>query len=305
MLIVARGVRGGLEKAVRFLMPSLVVILLVLVGYAMNTGHFAAGMAFLFQPDFNALFYRPDEFGMPIFTWNPVLIALGHAFFTLSLGMGAIMIYGSYLPRKTSIVKTVAAIAVIDTAVAILAGMAIFPIVFANGLEPGQGPGLIFQTLPIAFGAMSAGVLFASLFFLLLVFAAWTSSISLIEPLVAWLVERHGFTRIAAAAWSGVGAWLLGIVSVFSFNIWSGEKYQWLGLTAFGMLDYLTANIMLPLGGLLIAIFAGWRMSRASLLNELAMADSYLFRAWYALLRYIAPLAVIIIFMNAIGLLTF
>ena len=305
MMVVARGVRSGLEKAVRFLIPALLVILLVLLGYAMNTGHFAAGMDFLFRPDFTALFYRPDELGILSFTWSPVLVALGHAFFTLSLGMGAIMIYGSYLPKNTSIIKTTAVIAGMDTMVAILAGMAIFPIVFANGLEAGQGPGLIFQTLPIAFGAMPGGIFFASLFFLLLVFAAWSSAISLIEPLVAWLVERHGFSRISAAAWSGGGAWLLGLATIFSFNVWSGEPYQWQGMTVFDMLDYLTANIMLPLGGLLIAIFAGWRMRRASLLDELDIADGRLFRFWYVLIRFVAPLGVIIIFLNVVGLLTF
>lgn len=303
MMVVARGVRSGLEKAVRFMIPALLVILLVLVGYAMNTGHFAEGMAFLFQPDFKALFYRPDELGIMTFSWTPVLVALGHAFFTLSLGMGAIMIYGSYLPQDTSIVKTTVVIAGMDTMVAILAGMAIFPIVFANGLAPGQGPGLIFQTLPIAFGVMPGGLWFGSLFFLLLVFAAWSSAISLIEPLVAWLVERHGFTRVSAAVWSGMGAWLLGIATIFSFNIWSGEDYQWRGMTAFDMLDYLTANIMLPLGGLLIALFAGWRMRRSSLLDELAIPDAWLFRLWYVLLRFVAPVAVIIIFLNVVGLL--
>lgn len=318
MVIVARGVRGGLERAVRFLMPALLVLLLILLGYAMNTGYFAEGMRFMFQPDFHALLYRPDELGIMHFTWAPVMVALGHAFFTLSLGMGAIMIYGSYLPKQSSIVKTTGTIALMDTAVALLAGMAIFPIVFANGLEPGQGPGLIFQTLPLAFGAMPGGAIFATLFFLLLVFAAWSSAISLIEPLVAWLVERKGLTRTAAAVWSGLGAWLLGLVTIFSFNIWSSPEYQFFvrcadteageecsGMTAFAVLDYLTANIMLPLGGLFIAIFAGWRMHRASSVDELGVGDGWLYRSWYLLLRYVAPLAVIIIFLNAIGVLAF
>jgi NSS family neurotransmitter:Na+ symporter len=314
MVVVARGVRGGLEKAVRFLVPALVVILLILVGYAMNTEHFSEGMRFLFRPDFQALFYRPDEYDILRFSWSPLLIALGHAFFTLSLGMGAIMIYGSYLPQNTSIIKTTGVVALMDTAVAILAGMAIFPIVFASGLAPGQGPGLIFQTLPIAFGAMPGGLYIGILFFLLLVFAAWSSAISLIEPLVTWLVERHRLTRTMAAVWSGIGAWLLGLATIFSFNIWSGPGYQLFkrcelvdeveicsGLTAFQAIDYLAANIMLPLGGLLIAIFAGWRMRRQSSLDELAITDGWLFKSWYVLLRYVAPLAVIVIFLSVIG----
>ncbi|MCW8958688.1 MAG: sodium-dependent transporter [Gammaproteobacteria bacterium] len=305
LVVVARGVRSGLEVAVRYLMPTLFVILLVLVGYAMNTGHFAEGVSFLFSPDFHALFYQLDKNGVEQLTSEPVLIALGHAFFTLSLGMGAIMVYGSYLPKGTSIIKTSVVIAAMDTLVALLAGLAIFPIVFANGLEASSGPGLIFQTLPIAFGHMPAGSFFGSLFFVLLAFAAWSSAISLIEPAVAWLVENHGFSRISATSWIGLGTWLLGIGTIFSFNIWSGEEYQLFGKTFFDLLDYLTANIMLPLGGLLIAVFAGWQMRRTACQDELGINNGLIFRGWYFLLRYISPVAVVIVFLNAIGLLTF
>lgn len=173
MVVVSRGVSHGLEKAVRFLMPALFVLLVVLVGYAMNIGEFGQGMHFLFDFDFSKL------------SWDSVLVAMGHAFFTLSLGMGAIMVYGSYLPKDVSIAKTSIIVALMDTLVALLAGMAIFPLVFANALEPGSGPGLIFQTLPIVFGHMPGGTFFGTLFFILLVFAAWSSAISLIEPAVA------------------------------------------------------------------------------------------------------------------------
>ncbi len=301
-VVVARGVRSGLEKAVRFLMPALFVLLIVMVGYAMNAEYvtgpahgdsspFMAGLSFLFDADFSKI------------SGDGVLIALGHAFFTLSLGMGAIMVYGSYLPQSTSVARTSITIAVMDTVVALLAGMAIFPIVFANGLEPGAGPGLIFNTLPIAFGHMPAGAFFGSLFFLLLAFAAWTSAISLIEPIVAWLVENRGHSRIYAATTAGLIIWVLGIGSVFSFNLWSGEEYQLFGMTFFDILDYLTANIMLPLGGLLIAIFAGWRMRRASTTEELAIAEEPLFNLWYFVIRYISPVAVVLVFLKAIGLL--
>ncbi len=300
-VVVARGVRGGLEKAVRFLMPALFVLLLVMVGYAMNAEYaaglgqngaspFMAGLSFLFNADFSKI------------TGDGVLVALGHAFFTLSLGMGAIMVYGSYLPQKTSIAKTSITIAVMDTLVALLAGMAIFPIVFANGLEPGAGPGLIFNTLPIAFGHMPGGAFFGSLFFLLLTFAAWTSAISLIEPIVAWLVENRSHSRIYAAASAGLVVWVLGIGSVLSFNLWSGEEYQIFGKTFFDILDYLTANIMLPLGGLLIAIFAGWQMRRASCVDELGLdGQQPAFNLWYIVIRYISPVAVVLVFLNAIG----
>ena len=295
-LVVARGVRGGLEKAVRILMPLLFVILVILVGYAMNTGHFEQGLQFLFTPDFSRL------------SADGVLVAMGHAFFTLSLGMGAIMVYGSYLPGKASIAGTTLTIALLDTLVAILAAVAIFPIVFANGLEPGAGPGLIFQTMPIAFGQMPGGILFGTLFFLLLVFAAWTSAISLIEPAVAWLVENHGFRRFNAAMLVGLLCWSLGLLTVFSFNLLDDVMpLGFLGIfhdkTFFGVFDYLTANIMLPLGGLLIAIFAGWILQREASVDELRLGDGLLFRGWYFLIRYFTPVAVGLVFLDVAGVL--
>jgi NSS family neurotransmitter:Na+ symporter len=294
MFVVARGVSHGLEKAVRLLMPALFMLLLILVGYAWNSGGFHQGMEFLFKPDFHRL------------TGNGVLIAMGHAFFTLSLGMGAIMVYGSYLPAGASIAKTSIAVSVMDTVVAILAGLAIFPIVFANGLEPGVGPGLIFQTLPIAFGHMEYGAFFGMLFFILLVFAAWTSAISLIEPAVAWLVENKRMSRVYASMTAGLATWAFGLLTVLSFNRWSDIKLLasvdvFHDSTIFDLLDYLTANIMLPLGGLLIAIFAAWKMSRESSMDELNMGDRFFYPLWRFLVRYITPIAVIIVFLHAIG----
>jgi NSS family neurotransmitter:Na+ symporter len=294
MVVVARGVSGGLEKAVKLLMPALFVLLFVLVGYAWNSGGFEQGVTFLFQPDFSKI------------TANGILIAMGHAFFTLSLGMGAIMVYGSYLPNDASIAKTSIVVSLMDTLVALLAGMAIFPIVFANGLEPGAGPGLIFQTLPIAFGHMQYGAFFGMLFFVLLVFAAWSSSISLIEPAVAWLVENKGMTRIFASVVAGLVTWLFGLLTVLSFNLWSDVKplsnfEVFEDSTIFDLLDYLTANIMLPLGGLLIAIFAVWKMSRESTVDELGMGDRFFYPLWRFLVRYITPIAVIVVFLKAIN----
>jgi NSS family neurotransmitter:Na+ symporter len=226
---------------------------------------------------------------------------MGQAFFSLSLGMGAIMIYGSYLNSRASIGQNAMIIATMDTLVALLAGMAIFPIVLANGLEPGSGPGLIFQTLPIAFGQMPGGVLFGTVFFVLLVFAAWTSAISLLEPLTAWLVENRGFSRPRAAALGGIVVWLLGIACLLSLNAWSE-------ITVFGkgfldLFDYLTANILLPLGGVCIAIFAGWIMRRASTEDELGLpAHSLAYRIWLVLVRFVAPACVVLVFLHAIGL---
>lgn len=302
MIVVARGVRSGLEKAVTFLMPALFVLLLIMVGYALNSGSFGQGLEFLFHVDFEEFFYECESVNgveQCNLTGGAALTALGHAFFTLSLGMGAIMVYGSYMPKRDSIASSALMIAVADTTVALLAGMAIFPIVFANGLEPGAGPGLIFQTLPIAFGAMPGGQFFGTLFFVLLVFAAWSSSISIIEPAVAWLVENRGHTRVYAASVVGITVWFLGLGTVFSFNIWSGEEYQLFGKTFFDMLDYLTANIMLPLGGMFIAIFATWVMRKESVASELNMTKG--FDLWYVVTRYVSPVAVLIVFFNAIG----
>ncbi|MCW9047244.1 MAG: sodium-dependent transporter [Gammaproteobacteria bacterium] len=296
MIIVSRGVKHGIERAVSYLMPTLFVLLIILVFYSMSTGHFLEGLDFLFTPDFSKL------------TASSVLVAMGHAFFTLSLGMGAIMVYGSYLPKATSIAKSSMIIAVADTLVALLAGMVIFPIAFANNLEPGAGPGLIFQTLPIAFGQMEAGVLIGTLFFVLLVFAAWTSSISLIEPAVAWLVENKGISRVAASVWCGFATWLVGIGSVLSFNLWADKTWS-LSLfdevlfenkTFFDTLDGLTANIMLPMGGLFIAIFAGWLMKSESSKKELNSNEKG-YNLWLLLVRVVAPIAVMVVFLNVIG----
>ncbi len=290
MVVVARGVRGGLEKLVRFIMPALFAILILLVGFAANTGeYFYQAIDFLFKPDFSKL------------SSEAILIAMGHAFFTLSLGMGAIMVYGSYLPKDTSIIKVSFTIAAVDVAVALLAGMAIFPLVFANDLAIGAGPGLIFETLPIAFGHMAFGALFGGLFFLLLTFAAWSSAISLIEPAIAWLVENRNISRRRASVYAGFATWSLGLLTVVSFNI--GQQWLLFGKTMFELLDYLTANIMLPLGGLLIAIFAGWVMTRTSSQQELAIKSPLTYQLWLVLIRYVTPLTIIIVFLNAIGLL--
>jgi neurotransmitter:Na+ symporter, NSS family len=289
MLIVVRGVNSGLEKAVRFLMPSLFVLLMLLVAYAMTTDSYDQGIKFLFMPDFSKL------------TANGVLTAMGHAFFTLSLGMGAIMIYGSYLPKDVSISKTVFLIAGADTVVALLAGIAIFPIVFESGLEPAAGPGLIFQTLPVAFGNMTGGWLFGILFFVMLVFAALSSSISLIEPVVAWLVENKDMSRKQACIWSGSITWLLGFGTIFSFNVWA--EFKIFDRTIFQLLDYLTANLMLPIGGFCIAVFAGWIMKQQHTEQELGMPTPLGYQAWKILTCYVAPAAVFFVFLHVIGIL--
>ncbi len=287
--VVARGVQRGLEQAVRILMPALLILLITLLVYAMRHGEFAAGLTFMFRFDFDAL------------TAESVLVALGHAFFTLSIGMGAVMAYGAYLPEGTSVGTTSLAVVIADTSIALLAGMVIFPIVFAHGMDPAEGKGLLFHSLPIAFGNMTGGAFFGTLFFILLTFAAWTSSIGLIEPAVAWAVETRDVSR-AVAAWTIGGiVWLLGLGTVFSFNVLADVNF-WHG-TFFENIDHLATNVLLPLGGLLISVFAGWVMCRNSTAEELDIGTGYLYRGWRLLARWIAPAGVLFIFMYSSGLL--
>ncbi|MCK5668227.1 MAG: sodium-dependent transporter [Gammaproteobacteria bacterium] len=287
-VVVAMGVQSGLERAVKFLMPALFILLLIMVGYAMSTDGFQEGLYYLFYPDWSKL------------SGEGFLVALGQAFFSLSLGMGAIMVYGSYLPDDASIGHTSVSIALVDMIVAIMAGLAIFPLVFAYGLDVGEGPGLIFVTLPIAFGQMPYGQIFGMGFFVLLMFAAWTSSISLLEPAVAWLVENRGIARARSAAIAGLIAWTLGIGSVLSFNLW--QDYRLFNMTYFDLVEYATSNVMLPLGGLLIAVFTAWLMSRKAVIEELGLGEGFLFQCWLFAVRFVAPIGVVIILLHAIGL---
>jgi NSS family neurotransmitter:Na+ symporter len=197
--------------------------------------------------------------------------------------------------------KVTASVVFADTLVAILAGLIIFPIVFSNGLEPDVGVGLVFQTLPIAFGQMPFGNIFGSLFFLLLTLAALSSAISLIEPAIAWLVETGKFARISATIVIGIATWLLGFVTIFSFNEWS--EFKLFSMTMFELIDYVTSNIMLPLGGIFMAIFVAWLMKSADVTSELKVsAQNCGYQIWNFLLRYIIPLAVTLVLLNAIGI---
>ena len=285
--VIVRGVNKGLEAALKILMPVLFVLLLVLFGYSLTLSGFSQGLHFLFDFDFSKL------------TGESFVVALGHAFFTLSLGMGAIMAYGAYMPQEQSLGRTILWVGVLDTLVALIAGMVIFAIVFSNGLEPSAGPGLMFQTLPLAFGNMAGGVFFGTVFFILVAIAAWSSAISIAEPAVAWAVEK-GFSRIGATVAVCGFAWFLGLGTVLSFNDWA--EYKLLGKTFFDTLDFLTANIMLPLGGLLIAIFVGWFASSDMVKKEANIQNEAMFNAWRFVVRYISPAAVCVIFLHGLGL---
>lgn len=282
LVVVAAGVNAGLERATRIMMPALFVLLLVLFGYGMSTDGFAAGWSFMFDFDVSKL------------SWDAVLVALGHSFFTLSLGMGSIMAYGSYMPKRASIGSTVLTIGILDTLVALVAGLAIFPIIFSNGMDPAAGPGLMFISLPVAFGQMAGGQFFGFLFFVLIGVAAWTSAISLLEPTVAFLVERVGMTRPKATIALGVVVWALGILCLGSFNFMSDVTL--FGKNTFDFLDYVTANIMLPLGGIFVALFAGWVVKDKFAKDELSFKSEALFSVWNFIVKFIAPVAVAIVF---------
>ncbi|OYY49749.1 MAG: sodium-dependent transporter [Methylophilales bacterium 28-44-11] len=288
MWVVARGVSSGLEKANNILIPALFAILLILLGYSMSVGDMQAAYHFMFSPDFSKI------------TPVAMLSALGHAFFSLSLGMGSVMVYGSYLQRNVSIANTTICIALVDTLLGLLVGLAIYALVFANHLTPNAGPGLIFQTLPIAFGHMPFGNVFAALFFTLVAFAAWTSAISLVEPTIAWVVENTQVKRPFATLCLGIVIWLIGIAVSLSFSVWKDITIMF-GFGIFDSLDKLTSTIMLPLGGLLMAIFAGYVMKPHHRQDELNLGIRY-YTIWKITNNIIAPMAILLIFLYLLGL---
>ena len=284
--IVSKGIKSGIEKAIKFLIPGLFIILLGLAIYSSTLEGFSDAMNYFFIIDLDKI------------NSSVVLSAMSMAFFSLSIGMGSLMVYGSYLPDDTSIFQVSSAVAFADTLVAILAGIIIFPIVFTYNLDPSSaGPGLIFQTLPIAFGAMDYGIFISTAFFILLFFAAITSSISLIEPAITFVVEKFSISRLYATNLLGFLTWVLGILTVLSFNNLS--TFTVFGMTIFDNLDYLTSKIMLPLGGLLMALFVGYVMNKAIVKNELNAGQSII-NIWLMIIKVFSPILLIIIFIKGI-----
>ncbi len=286
VFITARGIHKGLEKGLQIMMPALFVLLLVMLGYSMlETGQFMRGLSFMFTVDFTKI------------TGEAIVAALGQAFFTLSLGMCALMAYGCYMPSNNSIPRTALSVAFLDTLMAIISGLIVFPIVFAHGLEPSAGPGLLFVSLTAAFANMPMGELFGFLFFVLVSIAALSSAISLVEPALSWLTERTSLKRTSATFVICAAIWFVGLGTVFSM---SGDfTFSLFGKNFFDLLDYFTSNILLPAGGLLISIFAGWVMKRSTLMNELALSVG-LFNLWRFSIRIIVPVAVALIFYTAL-----
>ena len=284
--IVAMGVVKGIGRSVSILMPFLFLFIILISFYSSYIGNFNETIFFLFKPDFSSI------------TPEVVISAMGQAFFSLSIGMGAIMAYGAYMPERQVIGKTVLTIIILDTFVALSAGIAIFPIVFSNtSLEVSAGPGLIFETLPVAFYSLPFGNLFSIIFFTLISIAALSSSISLLEPFTAWMEEKLKMHRRIIVVCLGFIVWFLGIGSIFSFNIWSDLKF--LGLNFLELMDYLTNNIMLPVGGFFISIFVGWVLPNSLVQNYLKLNDQ-LFKIFIFFLKYISTGAIALIFLYSV-----
>ena len=281
-LIIYSGVKDGIERAVRVMMPAMFLLLIGLATYNFFAGGFSEAIAWLFTPDFSKI--GPTT----------VLAAIGQAFFSIGVAMGGMMTYGSYLPRSISISQSVLIIVVADTAVALLAGLVIFPAVFNYGLDPAAGAGLIFQTLPVAFAQMPGGWVFSVLFFVMLSVAGITSMVGLVESVNAWVEERFGIARHKSALLVVGSVGVLSIISLMSYNVigdlgMGGRNFN-------DIMDYFSNQILLPLGGLFIAVFAGWMMSRESSRDELPTLGAAGHSLWYFLIRFVVPPALLVIF---------
>ncbi|MCX2981057.1 sodium-dependent transporter [Halieaceae bacterium IMCC14734] len=285
--IIYAGVQGGIEKAVKIMMPTLFGLLVLLAVYNVFAGGMREALVWLFTPDFSKL------------TPQVLLAAIGQAFFSIGVAMGGMMTFGAYLPKHVSIPRSVLMIVIADTLVAILAGLVIFPAVFANGLDPAAGPGLIFQTLPVAFAQMPGGYLFGVLFFLLISVAGITSMVGLVESITAWMEDYRGYDRHKSALLVVVVIAAISSISVLSYNVLS--DFTIYGRDLNGVLDYFSNQILLPLGGLMIALFVGWFLSREMLTEELGFRSQRMFALWHFLLRYLVPPAVLIIFVRGIA----
>lgn len=291
VFVVARGVGKGIEMIMKFMMPALLVLLVVLAINSIFRADIVAGMSFLFNPDFSKI------------TSEVILVALGQAFFSIAVGVGMLLTYGAYLPKEVSLTRAAIWIVSADTAVALLAGIIIFPIVFSNGLDPADGPRLVFITLPIAFGSMPGGYMVGLLFFIMLFFAAFSTVIAMLEPSVSWLEEHHGFSRARMTFGAGVFGWLTGVSAALSFNVWSDVRLI-TGLplmadkTIFDIVDFMVGTIGIPLNAGIMSLFAGWVMSRNALIEEMGVKNRIVIKYIRFTLRYVAPVIIFAIFVD-------
>lgn len=286
---VAAGIRRGLERVLRWLTPALFAILIVLLVYAVIAGDFTAGVKFLLVPDFSKLDSRT------------ILLAVGQAFFSLGIGLGVLLTIGAYMDRNSSILRASIVVAAADGGVALIAGLAIFPIVFANGLSPDEGPGLIFATLPVAFGQMPAGAVLGPMFFILMAIAALTSAITILETIVSSVEDFSGLSRHLIVFILTSLLWIVGLGTVLSFS--SLQDFHPLAFiptfesrNIFESLDYIVSNWMMPAGGLLVAVLAGWGLKKSATLDELQIVEGRLYKSWRFLVRYLVPAVITLVF---------
>ena len=292
-VIIVRGVQNGIERCSKLMMPMLLLIIAVLVICSFSMSGFTEGMAFMLRPDFSKV------------TTTVVLSAVGQAFYSLSLAMGCLCTYASYFGPDTNLTKTAMSVSLIDTCVAVLCGFIIFPAVFSvPGVEPGEGPGLVFITLPhvfnIAFHNVPLiGYVFSGLFYLLLLLSALTSAISLHEPVTAYLHEEWHLSRHRAACLVTLGCILLGVACSLSMGVWN--DFRIFGLCLFDLFDFVSAKIILPLGGIIICLFVGWKLDRQLVYDEVTNRGALrirFFRLYLFLVRWVAPIAIALIFIN-------
>ena len=292
--VIVKGVKDGIEKSSKVMMPILFILILVLAVCSMSLPDASKGLEFLLKPDFSKV--NADVF----------LGAMGQAFFSLSLGMGCLSTYASYFGSDTQMGKTALSVGVIDTLVAILAGLIIFPAAFSVGIQPDAGPSLIFITLPNVFQQAFGGVpflamIFSLMFYVLLALAALTSTISLHEVVTAYLNEQFGISRGRAALWVTGFCVVTGVLSSLSLGVWDDKFF---GLGFFDLLDFVTAKLMLPLSGLLVSLFVGWYLKRSLSYEELTnygLQKAPYFPIYMFILRYLAPIAIVLIFVNELG----
>lgn len=282
IVVIRRGVQAGIESAMKILMPALFVAMLIMVLYGIFAGDIGATLRFLLEPDFSKI------------TFGTLMDAIGQAFFSIGIGMGGLIVFGSYMPKDFSIPRSATAVIFMDTGVALVAGFAIFPLVFGYGLNPGGGAGLVFQTLPLAFGQMPGGQIFGSIFFILLISAALSSCLGLAEGVTNWLEEKMDVPRSRGVFMVSGAAWLLGIFSILGFSTWSDVRLlefipSYCGLDIFDTLDTLAANNLLLVGGTLSAIFFGWLVPKALKLDEMGVSDGALFGFWRIMIRFVIP----------------
>jgi len=292
MFIVLKGIKKGIEKINLILMPMLGFILAGLLFYAISLDSFSQAVSFMFVADWSKI----DS--------NALLAALGQAFFTLSLGVGTILTYSASLPKDVNIVKSSIMVAVVDTSIALIAGLIIFSFLFEAGAPSAAGPGLVFISLPVVFSGWGIlGQVVAISFFVALVFAGITSAVSMIEPSLMFFIERYNMTRKKATIICGSIFYSIGIIALLSMSASFGESLTFFGKNAFDWMDFVTSSIMMPTAAIVICIFLGYFVDRDMLEEKFTKHTSLLFfKIWYFLIRYLVPIAISILFLNKLGI---